>query len=66
MTEKEFLDNYLLRKKVSIFVLDENDKKIWDIKKQYAYDTFEPDESSLGYTIDAYQESINKTFTEYC
>lgn len=53
------------KKGESIFVLDENDKKIWDIKKQYTSYTFEPDESSLGYEIDVYQESINKTFTEY-
>ena len=43
----------------------ENDKKLWQITKQYDNDTFEPDETGLGYAIDVYQETINKTFREY-
>ena len=43
----------------------ENDKKIWQITKGYEKDTFENDETSLGYAIDVFQESINKPFREY-
>ena len=39
--------------------------KMWDVKKQYEGTTFNNDVSSLGYRIDVYQESINKTFSEY-
>jgi hypothetical protein len=42
-----------------------DEKKIWEIKKQYNNDTFENNNSCLGYAIDVYQESINKTFREY-
>ena len=48
----------------SIFHL-QGDKKIWSITKLYDDDKFNPDESSLGYKIDVYQESINKSFVEY-
>ena len=42
-----------------------NDKKIWQITKQYTDTEFADDETSLGYAIDVYQETINKTFREY-
>ena len=42
-----------------------NDNKIWQITKKYSYKNFDDDETSIGYTIDIYQESINKTFREY-
>lgn len=48
----------------SIFITHEGEK-MWEIKKQYDSDTFSNDISSLGYKIDVYQESINKTFSEY-
>lgn len=51
--------------KESLFILNENDKKVWEIKKQYDSNEFKDDSSSLGYKIDVYQESINKTFSEY-
>ena len=38
---------------------------MWEIKKRYDADTFNDDETSLGYPIDVFQESINKTFREY-
>ena len=41
------------------------EKLIWSITKQYNNAEFNPDETSLGYKIDVYQESINKYFTEY-
>ena len=44
----------------------ENESKIWEIKKTYDSDEFNnDDESSLGYGIDVYQETINKVFREY-
>ena len=42
-----------------------NKNKIWEITKKYSYKNFEDDETSIGYAIDIYQESINKTFREY-
>lgn len=38
---------------------------IWEIKKAYTNDTFNNDESCLGYPIHVYQDSINKTIVEY-
>jgi len=43
----------------------EQQTKIWEITKLYNFDTFEDDESSIGYGINIYQESINKTFKEF-
>ena len=40
-------------------------KKMWEITKQYDSDSFDNNESCLGYQIDVYQESINKVFPEY-
>lgn len=42
-----------------------NDQKIWEIKKEYDNDEFNDDETSIGYAIDVYQETINKMFREY-
>ena len=47
---------------ISIF---KNTKKIWQITKKYDINEFMEDETSLGYAIEIYQESINKTFREY-
>ena len=46
-------------------IIIQDEKKMWEVKKRYDSDTFNDDETSLGYAIDVYQESINKTFTEY-
>jgi len=43
----------------------ENDKKIWEIRKEYDDDKFEDDVTSLGYKINVFQETINKMFAEY-
>lgn len=43
----------------------EDDKKIWEITKQYDRDEFQDDSSCVGYAIDVYQETINKVFREY-
>tara|TARA_B110000444_G_scaffold4800_1_gene4505 strand:+ start:16067 stop:19726 length:3660 start_codon:yes stop_codon:yes gene_type:complete len=45
--------------------LMKNDKKIWEITKKYNSEYYNDDESCIGYAIDVYQESINKTFREY-
>tara|TARA_B100001121_G_scaffold116483_1_gene102531 strand:+ start:27894 stop:31316 length:3423 start_codon:yes stop_codon:yes gene_type:complete len=49
----------------SVFIKNKNGTKMWDVKKLYTQSTFPDDDTSLGYAIDVYQESINKTFTEY-
>ena len=46
-------------------VIMENDSKMWELTKRYDRNSFEDNVSSLGYAIDVYQESINKTFREY-
>jgi len=45
--------------------LFKNQTKIWEITKRYVNTEFNDDESCLGYAIDIFQESINKTFREY-
>ena len=39
--------------------------KIWEVIKLYDKAYFDDDVTSLGYAIDVYQDSINKTFKEY-
>jgi len=46
-------------------ILEENDTKIFEISKQYDETGFPDDENSLGYSINVYQETINKYFIEY-
>jgi hypothetical protein len=40
-------------------------KKIWSIRKKYNQDEFQPDSSSIGYEIEVFQETINKSAKEY-
>lgn len=57
----------LLKKKnenESIAVI-RNERKIYELTKRYSQTGFPIDENGLGYAIDIYQESINKTFREY-
>ncbi len=42
-----------------------NKKKIWELTKRYNETEFNDDESCVGYAVDVFQESINKTFREY-
>jgi SAM-dependent methyltransferase len=42
-----------------------NNKKIWEVIKRYDHDEFNDDETCVGYPIDVFQESINKTAREY-
>jgi SAM-dependent methyltransferase len=44
---------------------EETGTKIWEVTKRYKRNEFEDNVSCLGYGIDVYQESINKTFREY-
>ena len=48
----------------SAFIM-ENGEKIWQVTKRYDRNEFLPNSSCLGYAIDVYQDSINKTFREY-
>jgi hypothetical protein len=43
----------------------DGETKIWEVKKDYEYDTFEDSITSVGYKIEVYQESINKMIPEY-
>ena len=42
-----------------------NGKKIWEVIKRYDRDEYNDDETCVGYAIDVFQESINKTIREY-
>lgn len=42
-----------------------DDYKMYELTKRYEQTGFPDDELSLGYSIDVYQESINKVFREY-
>jgi len=46
-------------------IIMKNGKKIFEITKCYDESSLPDNELSLGYDIDVYQESINKTFKEY-
>ena len=48
-----------------ISIIEKGDVKIWEIIKEYDATTFSDDETSLGYAINVYQETINKYFREY-
>lgn len=42
-----------------------NEQKIWSVTKEYDATTFPDDETSLGYKISVYQDSINQSIPEY-
>ena len=46
-------------------VLNIDGTKIWEVTKDYSQTTFDDDISSVGYAINVYQDSINKTIKEY-
>ena len=58
--------NKLKKKKQGeeLAIMDEGDK-IWSVTKNYDRKDFEENSSCVGFAIDVYQESINKTFREY-
>jgi hypothetical protein len=41
------------------------DAKVWEVAKDYSKTTFDNDISCVGYAIDVFQDSINKTIKEY-
>ena len=50
----------------SIFEMnDNNEGKMWDIRKDYVKDDIENNDSCLGYEISVYMDTIGKRFTEY-
>ena len=57
--------NDFKRRRRSELEITEKGKKIWKISKLYEETTFDADDSSLGYKIDVFQESINQTIPEY-
>jgi len=44
---------------------DSDGRLVWSLTRQYSQTTYLNDESSIGYAIDVFQESINKTHREY-
>lgn len=62
---KKVFNQLRTKKSGESIVLMENDYKIWELTKVFEADDFPDNETSLGYRIDVYQESINKTFSEY-
>lgn len=51
--------------KEDYFTIYKKNTAILKIRKQYSQTGFPPNENSLGYAIDVFQESINKTIREY-
>jgi hypothetical protein len=49
----------------SVSIIQDSGTKIWEVTKGYTKDYFDEDDTSLGYAIDVYQETINKKFREY-
>jgi mRNA (guanine-N7-)-methyltransferase len=48
----------------SVAIMD-GSKKLWEVTKAYDREDFPANAASVGYAIDVYQESINKTAREY-
>ena len=53
-----------LKENESISIIEEG-KKMWEVTKKYDRTDFDDNGSCVGFAIDVYQESINKTFKEY-
>ena len=49
----------------SISVYASGEKKMWEVTKEYDRDTFDTEDTCLGYKINVFQESINKSFHEF-
>ena len=45
--------------------IEDDKNNSWKISKKYSKNEFNPNESSLGYEIEVYNESIGETFNEY-
>ena len=48
----------------SMVIFDGN-RKMFELSKKYSHSGFVPDDTSIGYPINVYQETINNTFREY-
>lgn len=46
-------------------IIEDTQNNCWKITRKYTKKEFNPNESSLGYEIEVYNESIGETFTEY-
>uniref|UniRef100_A0A6C0I6T3 mRNA (guanine-N(7))-methyltransferase n=1 Tax=viral metagenome TaxID=1070528 RepID=A0A6C0I6T3_9ZZZZ len=57
--------NMLKRKELMEIYAGNGDKKVWAVSKDYTAESFPDDDSSLGYQISVYQESINQSLPEY-
>ena len=57
-------DTLQKKNKGDSLTLYRDETKIYALTKQYSHTGFPEDENSIGYTIDVYQESINKEFPE--
>ena len=62
---KKIFDALKDRKQGEGLVVRDGDTKVWEIVKEYSRETFVDDETSLGYAINVYQETINKYFREF-
>tara|TARA_Y100000389_G_scaffold204900_1_gene260622 strand:- start:902 stop:4210 length:3309 start_codon:yes stop_codon:yes gene_type:complete len=61
----ELLKDISVKESITIFKNNEETEKIWEITKGYNKESFKDDETSLGYTISIFQDSINKKIEEY-
>lgn len=48
---------------ISIYASEE--KKMWEVTKEYSHERFDAEDTCLGYKINVFQESINKSFHEF-
>ena len=46
-------------------IIEDTQNNCWKITRKYTKKEFNPNESSLGYEIEVYNESIGETFSEY-
>ena len=53
------------KKQNESIILKKGDHKLWEVRKEYDHDEFNNDATSLGYSIDVYQETINQYIREY-
>jgi hypothetical protein len=61
----ELLRNKLRDESVVLYADDEKKAKMFEITREYSETGFPEDEQSLGYGVNVWQESINKSFREY-
>ena len=53
------------KKQNESITINQDGRKMWEINKNYIQTEFNDNDTSLGYTISVYQETINKTFPEF-